>query len=48
MKKTLIIALNDREVLELCQILIDQDAEGALAFLQKHVKHKARDLLEGG
>ena len=48
MKKTLIISLNDREVLELCQILIDQDAEGALAFLQKHVKHKARDLLEGG
>lgn len=48
MKKSLILALDDQEVLDLCQILIDQDAEGALAFLQKHVKHKARDLLEGG
>lgn len=34
--------------MELFRILIDEDAEGALAFLRKHFKGKARDLLEGG
>jgi hypothetical protein len=29
-------------------ILIDEDADGALEFLKKHFKGKARELLEGG
>jgi starch phosphorylase len=33
---------------ELMRILLDEDAEGALIFLQTHFKGKARDLLEGG
>ncbi len=48
MKKLLTIPLEDEEIIELCRILLDRDAEGALAFLQTHVKSKARDLLEGG
>ena len=30
------------------RIMLDEDCEGALAFLQKHFKGKARNLLEGG
>ena len=48
MKKLLALPLEDEEIVELCRILLDKDAEGALAFLQTHVKGKARDLLEGG
>lgn len=48
MRKVLTIPLEDEEIIELCRILLDKDADGALAFLQTHVKGKARDLLEGG
>ncbi len=48
MKKTLQVALEDREIIELIRILLDEDAEGALDFLKTHFKGKARDLLEGG
>jgi hypothetical protein len=48
MKKGLMLALEDAELIELCRVLIDKDAEGALEFLQVHLKGKARDLLEGG
>jgi hypothetical protein len=48
MKKALSIVLEDQEILELMRILMDDDAEGALAFLKRHFKGKARDLLEGG
>jgi len=48
MKKGLTLTLEDAELIELCRVLIDKDAEGALEFLQAHLKGKARDLLEGG
>jgi hypothetical protein len=48
MKKTLQVALEDPDVIELMRILMDEDAEGALMFLQTHFKGKARELLEGG
>ncbi len=48
MKKTLQVALTDSDLIELIRILMDEDAEGALMFLQSHFKGKARDLLEGG
>ncbi len=48
MKKMLSIPLDDDEIVELYRILIDKDPDGALEFLQKHVKGYARDLLEGG
>ena len=48
MKKTLSVALDDAEIIELMRILMDDDEEAALAFLKKHFKGKARDLLEGG
>lgn len=48
MKKALSLVLEDDELIELMRILLDDDTEGALAFLKAHFKGKARDLLEGG
>lgn len=48
MKKGLNLILEEEDILELMRILLDDDAESALAFLKKHFKGKARDLLEGG
>ncbi len=48
MKKGIHLILEDEDIIELMGILIDEDAEGALEFLKKHFKGKARELLEGG
>ncbi|HLE50724.1 MAG TPA: hypothetical protein VI755_01585 [Anaerolineales bacterium] len=48
MKKAINLVLEEKDILELIQILLDEDAQGALAFLKTHFKGKARDLLEGG
>jgi len=48
MKKGIQLCLEDEELIELVRILVDEDAEAALAFLKKHFKSKARELLEGG
>ena len=48
MKKPITLVLDDEDIIELMRILMDSDAEGALDFLRKQFKGKARDLLEGG
>ncbi len=48
MKKALTLALEDNDLIDLENILIDEDAEGALAFLKRHVKGQARALLNAG
>jgi len=48
MKKNLSVVVEDKDLIELMRVLLDDDAEGALDFLKKHFKGKARDLLEGG
>lgn len=49
MKKSLILALDDAELIELLRILTDDDAQAALEFLKRHCKRdKVRQLLEGG
>lgn len=47
-KKNLSVVVEDEDLIELMRILMDDDGEGALAFLKGHFKGKARDLLEGG
>jgi uncharacterized glyoxalase superfamily protein PhnB len=47
MKKGVQLVLEDEDLIELMRILMDEDAEAALAFLKKHFKGKARDLLGG-
>lgn len=48
MKKSIHVSLEDPDLIELMRILLDDDAEGALAFLRMHFKGKAHELLEGG
>jgi len=48
MKKGFNLVLEDPDLIELIRILLDEDAEGALAFLKLHFKGKAREILEGG
>ncbi|MGZ9225452.1 MAG: hypothetical protein ACXW4M_07825 [Anaerolineales bacterium] len=48
MKKALTVGLDDADIIELMRILLDDDPQGALDFLKKHFKGKARELLEGG
>jgi hypothetical protein len=48
MKKALVVALSDEELLDLCRIILDKDAEGALQFVEKHLKKPANEALEGG
>ncbi len=48
MKKAINLVLEDAEIIELIRILMDDDAQAALAFLKTRFKGKARELLEGG
>jgi len=48
MKKALVVPLTDKELLDLCRILLDQDEKDALAFLQEHLKKPANEALQGG
>lgn len=48
MKQNLNITLEAEDVIELIRVLLDDDSDAALAFLKRHVKGKARGLLEGG
>jgi hypothetical protein len=48
MKQTILVMLEDSEIIELMRILLDEEAEGALNFLRTHFKGNARELLEGG
>ncbi len=47
-KRALSAVLEDTEVIELARILMDDDGEAALAFLKRHFKGRAKELLEGG
>jgi hypothetical protein len=47
-KKALSVVLEDADLIELARILMDDDAKAALAFLKRHFKGKAKELLEGG
>jgi hypothetical protein len=48
MKRAVNLVLEEKDLIELMRILLDEDGEGALTFLKVHFKGKARELLEGG
>ena len=48
MKMTLQTSVSDDELIELLRILIDEDQDAALAFLEEHFKGEIKRLLEGG
>ena len=45
---TLVVRLNEKQIQDLYRIVIDEDANDALAFLTKRVKPKLDQALEGG
>ena len=47
-KKAMNLVLEEEEIIELMRIMLDDDADDALAWLKTHLKGKARGLLEGG
>ena len=47
MKRALILSLTDEELLELQRIILDEDKDGALHFLKKHLSDKVKGILEG-
>ena len=47
-RSVLVVPLEDTEVQELIRILLDRDEQGALAFLEKHLKPAAHRALDGG
>ena len=48
MKRALVLVLTDEELLELCRITLDRDAQAALQFLDEHLKEPASRELKGG
>lgn len=40
MKKSIMLTLNDEELIDVERILLDEDMEGALRFLKKHFDKK--------
>ncbi len=48
MKKTLTLALEDKDLFDLIRILTDDDAPAALDFLKRHLARKARAALDTG
>jgi len=48
LEKTLILVLDEQELLELVRISDDGDTAGALAFVRRNLAPKARTALEGG
>jgi hypothetical protein len=47
-KKALTIVLEQADLIELMRIMMDDDADSALAFLKRHMRGRTRELLEGG
>ena len=47
MKETILLALADEDLIELERVIIDEDAQGALDFLKRHVERRARATLGG-
>jgi hypothetical protein len=47
-KRSVLLTLDEAEVIELLRILSDDDDEGALAFLRRHLGGKAHALLDSG
>lgn len=45
---TLVVRLNEEEIQNLYRLIIDEEADEALAFLAKRVKLKLDEALEGG
>jgi len=48
MSKALVISLSEAELVDLYHLITDRDEAGALGFLDRHLKKKVSQALEGG
>ncbi len=48
MKKSIVLSLTDEELQDLYRVLIDRDTEEALHFLDRHLRKRVHQALEGG
>jgi len=48
MTKHILLILKDEEAKDLVRILVDADAQAALAFLDRHMMQRTAELLDGG
>jgi hypothetical protein len=46
-KKSIVLVLDDEQLIELKRILMDEDAGAALGFLNRHLRVKTAALLDG-
>lgn len=46
MKKSIRLALTDEELLALYQVILDEDRDGALKFLDEHLRKEVKAVLE--
>ena len=47
MKKSIMLTLSDKELIELEHILLDKDRKAALRFLKTHLDKKVRTIISG-
>ena len=47
MKKSIVLALSDEELFELERIMLDNDSEGALKVLKKHLERGVKAAISG-
>jgi hypothetical protein len=48
MKKAINVTLEDDEIVELIRIMLDEDKDAALAFVKRHFKGRAKEVLVAG
>ncbi len=47
MKKTVVLTLSDEDLFELERIMLDNDSEGALKALKKHLEREVKAAISG-
>ena len=47
MKKSIVLSLADEELFELERVMLDNDRNGALKLLKKHLENKVRAAITG-
>ena len=47
MKKSIVLSLSDEELIELERIMLDNDREGALKALKKHLEREVKAAISG-
>ena len=47
MKKSIVLSLSDEELFELERIMLDNDHQGALRVLKKHLEREVRAAISG-